>query len=329
MKKLMLTLVFVISLPMTISAEATYSEVVEQGENGQVSTITGNGSQGQGTYTLDHPRFPGVDSKGNVYFLDGSQKTMKLRMWNGSTNKTIIDMKKNKVTAREGEFYSTGLQVIDDTVYFSSNNKVYKLVGDRATELDEGIRTYMKDNRYAYIYRMEQRDGDLVFMFYKKGDYTQYYEYGFASYNLSTKEMTEIFQPLVYANPANFYIHDKGIDIADLTGAIYYHKFFPNKLATHLNTNMGEILDMWYDQDEYLYYVIHQDQAYYKIYRIKGKGTGLGELVAGGASGFTDGVADEVRMDGATDFTWDGTGMIFADVNSNAIRKLWLDSNPL
>lgn len=324
-----LGLVLAVLLSSTAYGEATYSEVVDQGQAGQVSTITGNGIQGQGSYTLDHPRFPGVDSKGTVYFLDGSQKNMKLRKWNGSSNKTVVDMKKNKVTAREGDFYSTGLQIINDTVYFSSEEKVYKLIGDRVTELDENIRTYMKDNHYAYIYRMEQLHDDLVFMFYKKGDYTAYMEYGFAQYNLSTREMTELSPPLQYYNPSNFFIQDKGIDVATLSGSISYLKFFPSKLIDHLNTNMGQILDVWADEDENLYYAINQDQVYYKIYRVHGKGTGLGELVAGGTMGFTDGVADEVRMDYPTDFVWDGTGYVFADVNNNAIRKIWLDSKPL
>jgi hypothetical protein len=329
MKKLLLTMMLVIALPLVTHAESNYSEIVSQGEYGQVSTITGNGTQGQGVYTLDHPRFPGVDSKGNVYFLDGSQKTMKLRKWDGEKNTTLVDMNKNVVTAREGDFYSTGLQVIKDTIYFSSKDKAYKLIGDRVTEIDEGIRTYMKENKYAYIFRMEQMHGDLVFMFYKKGDYTSYYEYGFASWNLSTKTMTDISPPSQYYNPSNFFIQDRGIDIATLSGAIHYEKFFPSQFYDHLNTNMGQILDVWIAEDKNIYYAINQDKVYFKIYRITGKGDDLGELVAGGAMGFRDGVADEVRMDYPTDFTWDGSGMIFADRDNNAIRKIWLDSKPL
>lgn len=310
-------------------AEPTYSQLISKGKAAEVSTITGNGTAGQGAYTLDHPRFPGVDTKGNVYFLDGSQKNKKLRMWDGNTNVTLLDMKKSKVVSREGDFYATGLQIISDYVYFSSEEKVYKYDEGRATELDENISKYMRDHHYAYIFRMEQLHGDLVFMFYKKGDYTSYYEYGFASYNLSNHEMTEISPPFQYANPSNFFIQDKGIDVADLSGAIYYEKFFPKQYYNHLDTNMGEILDVWVDEDESVCYAIHQDKVYYKIYCIKGDVNNLGQFVVGGAAGFTDGVADEVRMDYPTDFVWDGNGYLFADQNNNAIRKLWIDKKPL
>ncbi|MGG2201412.1 hypothetical protein [Paenibacillus validus] len=330
MKRLLLAMSLLLTFPLVTYAENIHSEVLSHGENGQVSTITGNGTQGQGTYTLDHPRFPGADSKGNVYFLDGSQKTMKLRKWDGTKNTTIVDMKKNTVTAREGEFFSTGLQVINDQVYFSSEEKVYKLIGDRVTELDPAIKTWMKDNHYVYIFRMEQYKNDLVLMLFRKGDYTQAREYGFIKYNLNSKEIEEVMPAMQYPNPSNFFMQEKGLSIASLTGAIYYDKFFPLQFKDQLNTNQGGILDVWID-DSYLYHVINKDQTSYEIHRIPigEKGEGLGELVAGGYMGFTDGIADEVRMDYPTDFSWDGTGFLFADRDSNAIRKLWINSKPL
>lgn len=318
-------------LASRVNAEATYAEIVKSGEYGQVSTIAGNGTQGQGAYTLDHPRFPAPDRKGNVYFLDGNQKTMKLRKWDGSRNTTVVDMKKNTVTAREGEFFSTGLEIINGQIYFSSEEKVYKLIGDRVTELDPAIKEWMKENHYVYIFRMEQYKNELVLMLFRKGDYTQAREYGFIKYNPATKAIEEVLPAMQYPNPSNFFMQDKGISVTSLTGAIYYEKFFPRESKDQLSTNEGQILDTWID-DSYVYFAINKDQTQYQIYRnpigARGDYT-LGELVVGGYMGYTDGVADEVRMDYPTDFVWDGSGYVFADRDSNAIRKIWIDSKPL
>lgn len=314
----------------TVHAESTYAETASEGEYGQVTTVVGNGTPSQGTYTLDHPRFPAVASNGNVYFLDGSQKTMKLRMWDGNKNKTIIDMKTNKVTAREGEFFSTGLQIVNDTVYFSSEEKVYKLVGNRATELDSDISRWMKDNHYVYIFRMEQYDNDLILMLFRKGDYTQAREYGFIRYDLGTGEIEEVLPATQFPNPTNFFMQEKGISVTSLTGAIYYEKFFPRTSKDQLNTNQGSILDTWIDDTD-IYYVIQKDKVSFEIRSIPigQRGEGLGTLVAGGYMGYVDGVADEVKMDYPTDFVWDGTGYVFADRENNSIRKIWIDSKPL
>jgi hypothetical protein len=241
----------------------------------------------------------------------------------------LVDTQKNVVTKREGEFFSTGLQIIDDQVYFSSEEKVYKLIGDRVTELDEKIAEYMKDEHYAYIFRMEQYKGDLVLMLFRKGNYALP-EYGFVKYDLDSGELETVLGPGHFPNPSNFFMQEKGISVTSMNGFIFYEKFFPRSSYAQMNTNQGAILDTWIDKDD-IYYVINKDTSKYVIYRNKigTQVSDLGEKVAGGFTGFTDGVADEVRMDYATDFSWDGSGFLFSDRDNNAIRKLWIDSRPL
>jgi hypothetical protein len=305
---------------------AAESNVVKQGEYGEVSTIVGNGTAGQGTYTTDHPRFPASNSKGVVYFLDGDQKNTKLRAWDGKKNKTLVDMKTNKVTRREGEFYTSGLAVVKDKVYFSSKDKAYKLVGDRVTEMTD-IKKWMKDNEYHYIYRMEQEDDDLTFMFWRKN-----WTFGFARYDLQSGDMELLLDAGWYGNPTNFEVLPEGVMIATEGGTVYYEKFFPRESSTIVDTNEGIILDVWADSDKTIYYSLVKDKLK-PVIRMISKDTSNRqndvEVFAGSVQGYVDGVQDEAEMHWPTDFTWDGTGYIFSDRENNAIRKVWIDSKPL
>ncbi len=326
MKRIILiSLAFLVAIGSTAYAEVS-SDVVSHGEYGQVSTIAGNGTAGQGTYTMDHPRYPAPDSKGNVYFIDGSQKTAKLRMWNGSKATTIVDLRKNTVTKREGEFYATGLQIVNRSMFLSSNNKVYKVLGSRMSEIPS-ITRYMKDEKYKYIYRMEQYDGDLILMLWRKN-----WTYAFVRYHISDDSMEEILPAAAYPSPTNFFMQDRGISISTEFGNVWYEKFFPRKSVDQIDTNTGKILDTWITENG-VYFVLLKDQTQVLIYMVPlntvdDTGDDL-VLIAGGPIGFYDGTADEVQMDGATDFVWDGSGYIFADEGSNALRKLWLDEKPL
>ena len=78
-----------------------------------------------------------------------------------------------------------------------------------------------------------------------------------------------------------------------------------------------------------MYYSVMEDKMYNYIYR-NPQGSQLDnlQLVAGNRRGFVDGVRDEVEMDMAIDFIWDGSGYIFADMNNHTIRKLWMDVVP-
>jgi len=314
---------------MNLITERQYSvisEVISQGEDGQVSTIVGTGTAGQGTYTTDHPRFPAPDDKGNIYFVDGKDTGhIKLRMWDGERNHTILDLAKDKVTRREVDFYTTGVQYMGSVLYFSSEEKLYKLAKDRATEIPE-ITRYMKKEHFEYIFRTEQYDGKLILMLWRKN-----WTYAFVSFDPVDKSIDLVLDAQGYPDPTNFFMQGRGISISSETGAVYYEKFFPRKSIDHVDTNMGSVLDTWIDEDENIYYVLFKNKTQYLIYRLPQGAKTLGdeELVAGGPTGFVDGVADQVQMDGATDFTWDGSGMVFADTFNNSIRKLWLDARPL
>jgi hypothetical protein len=321
------TLLAVIATSPVYAKEQIEAEVVSHGENGQVSTIVGNGTAVQGSYTTDHPRFPGSDGKGHIYFLDGDQRHSKLRMFDGKSNATLVDLTKNKVTKEEGEFYTTGLEIVKGSIYFASNNKVYRYVSkDRVTELDGKIKNWMKENQYTYIYRMEQHDGKLILMLWRKN-----WTYGFASYDPKTRTMEEIFDATEQLGATNFFIHSKGIEISTTYGYVYYEKFFPRDSYDHVNINWGKVLDTWLDKEKRIYFVVEQDSNQYIIYRMSpGETIEKNEnVLAGGFMGYTDGFSDEVRMQYPTDFTWDGSGYIFSDRDNNAIRKIWLDTPPL
>lgn len=300
----------------------------DTGEYGEVSTIMGNGAATQGAHTADHPRHPDLDSKGRIYFVDGSQKTAKVRMWDGTKNTTVVDLLTNKVTRREGSmFWSTGLAVIKDTVYVASNTDVYKVTAkDRVTQLDTDIKRYMKNGKYEFIYRMEKFRGNLYLMLRSKNGM-----YGFAMYDLSTKKMSEVLpQTLFPGNPQNFYIDDQRILVSCSGGYIYSERFNPRKSVTVADTNIGGFTDAWYDSDKTLYAVLIKDRVYAQIIAVPASAQELGdeEILAGARRGFQDGVADEAEMDYPTDFIWDGTGFIFADRDNNALRKLWIDTPP-
>lgn len=306
-------------------ALAIESNVVEKGEHLEVSTIVGNGTQGQGDYTVDHPRFPVSDGEGNVYFIDGSQKTAKLRMWDGKKNKTIVDLRKNKVTGREGEFFSTGVAVAGKTVYFSSEEKAYKMIEERVTEVTD-ISKWMKENKFQYIYRMESAKDDLIFMLWRKDD-----RYAFIRYTPEDRNIEELLPARRYGEPLNFELLPEGILISVRGGFLYYEQFFPRKSHTTVDTNEGTITDAWADEDKNIYYSLVKDKVRPTIRIIPQgkKAYNETEDIVGSIAGFVDGIADEVQMDNPMDFSWDGSGYLFSDRESNAIRKLWIDKKPL
>lgn len=325
-----LLMTFVCFVPQMVYAQAfnngkNKEEVKQEHEYGEVTTIIGNGPQDQGDYSLDHPRHVHTDSKGNIYFIDGSQKTAKLRMWDGQKNQTIVDFKKDKVTKREGMFFSTGLAIINDVVYVSSEEDVYKIVGGRATQLDSEIRRYM-DNKYEFIYRMEEYDDDLVLMLRNKSN-----EYAFVRYDLDSGDISELLPPRhYYSNPQNFYIDKDGILVACDSGNLYYVNFFPRRFKLVVDTNVGQIKDAWFDKDDLVHFVMIRDKVHSQVWMLPEDAEELGDQIeiAGSRRGFQDGIADQVEMDIPTDFFWDGSGYLFVDGGNNAIRKLWIDNPP-
>lgn len=315
-------------------AEGITSEVVKHGENGQVSTIVGNGTASQGTYTVEGPRNIAVGSSGLVYFIDGTNAKAKLRVWDGKKNKTLVDLNGDTVAARGGNlFLSSGLAVVDGNIFVSSQKQVY-IVKKNKTESRylsklTSVREYMDTHGYDFIYRMEEYDGDLYLMAAYKGG-NGYSTYGFIKYDPKTKEVEQVLENKVYPESANnFYVDGDGILISFQTGLIQYEGFYPRKSVEVVRTNTGPILDAWTTSTGYLMYSENNDRLYWTIYtRHRSSSDDAEAYVGGDPRGFTDGLYDQVQLDGATDFVWDGSGYLFADKGNHAIRKLWVDTAP-
>lgn len=300
---------------------------IGKGEDGEVTTITGNGTPSQGSYTVEGPRNIAV-SKGLVYFIDGTHEKAKLRVWDGKSNKTYVNLAGDEVAARGGKtFVSTGLAVVDGDVLVSSHRDLYLVKSSKSskylTRLSK-LRDYMDKNGYDYIYRMETYGKDLYFMLAHKSR-----GYGFVKYNIKSKEITVVLNPKVYdTGPNNFYVDKEGILIAFQSGVLGYEKFFPRASIAAIESNEGAFVDMWMGKDNYVYYVMNEDRSKWKIYKRHRSNVEDLTLLAGDRLGYNDGFLDQVEMDGATDFVWDGSGYIFADKGNHAIRKIWLDTAP-
>lgn len=307
----------------------TISEQVTDGLYGQVSTIWGNGIKGQNELHMDHPRKLQIDSKDNIYFVDGNQKTAKLRMFDGEKNTTVVDLVQNRLMDGVGHFYVSGLAIINDNVYISNGEDVYLVENDRITQMDLQIKNWMKDNNFERIYRMEGH-GDYLYMMVQ----SKSYYYAFVRYNIQTRAVEHILKENTYPAPYNFYIYgDNDIFIATEAGYIVWEKIFPRETIVGLNTGdrMDKILDIWIGEDMGMYYSVVEDKIYNYIYKNpKGSSDDNSDLqlVAGNRRGFVDGVKDEVEVDNAIDFIWDGSGYIFADMHNHSIRKLWMDVAP-
>lgn len=306
----------------------TISETTQNGQEGQVSTIWGNGSQGQTETTMDHPRDLQLDSKGNIYFVDGSQQEAKLRMFDGKKNKTVVDLVNNKVIRREGYFASAGMAIIHDIVYISSTYDVYKVVDGRVTQLTPKIKQYMENKRLQNIYRTEKHGDYLYFMFYGKSN-----QYHIARYNIKGGAVEEIIPTKPMPNPYNFYVHgDNEIYISTTTGYVIEEKLFPRETITAWETGdpQTEIADVWIGENDSMYYVQWEDQSKAVVYENPiGISADDVQVVAGARRGFTDGIKDEVEMDEPIDFVWDGSGYIFGDMGNHSIRKLWTKVGPM
>lgn len=305
-------------------------ERVQHGDNWQVSTIVGNGVDKQTDRSVWGPRFPSVDGAGNTYFLDGDQKNLKLRKYNGNRIETIVDMKKDKVMSRYKEWYSTGTAFINGNVYFSTNEDVFRVQGKQAFRLDTGIKEWMKNEDYHYIFRMEQHNNDLYFMMWSKS-----WNWGFAKYDMETQSMELLLWGLYYSDPTNFFVTDEeGFLVSTGSGEIYYedqYGEYSDLLGSMmvLNTNDGKILDVWADDEKTIYFSMQTRRSDVLIRTITKEDSEEVNNMVGSRLGYQDGSYDQVEMDYPTDFVWDGSGYIFADTYNHSIRKLWLDRKPM
>lgn len=312
----------------SVSAGEIKAEVVTRGEYGEVSSIMGNGTGAQGAYTVEGPRNLAYQS-GKIYFVDGTHERAKLRVYDGKKNTTLVNLVTDEVAAKNSEFFvSTGVAVVDREVFISSHRELYlvkssKSKGNYLTRVPK-VKDYMKKNGFDYIYRMESMGNDLYFMLAHKSR-----GYGFIKYSAKTKSVEQVLEVKTYpSGPNNFYVDREGILIAFQSGIVRFESFFPRKSVDVIRTNEGAFVDMWTGKDGYLYYIENRDRVKWIIGQRHRKNTEDESLLAGGRRGYVDGLLDQVEMDGATDFVWDGSGYLFADKGNHAIRKVWLDSGP-
>jgi len=305
-----------------------------QGENNEVTTIIGNGTASQGTYTTEGPRNIEVDN-GLIYFIDGKNDNTWIRVFNGKENEHYAQLAGDPVAGKNSDlFIPTGLAVVDRKMFVSSHVRLYlvkekELKDERYLTHIKTVSNYIDDNGYDYIFRMEEYNNKLYFMLSHKSGGTGYPRYGFVSYDPAKDRVSEVLEIKEYpVSPNNFYVDGDGILLAFHSGVIQYEKFFPRQTIIVEETNRGSFLDAWTTEDGYLHYMILADRVENLIERRHRSEVTSPSLVAGSRRGYVDGIMDQVEMDGATDFIWDGSGYVFADISNHAIRKLWLDAPP-
>jgi hypothetical protein len=311
-----------------VAGSGITSESVQEGQEGQVTTIWGNGTQAQNERNMDTPRDLGVDSKGNIYFVDGNQSTAKLRVFDGTQNKTVVDLVANKITQREGYFASAGLAIIHDNVYISSTEDVFLVKNGRITQFTPKIRAYMDSKRLENIYRIERYKDYLYIMFYSKGK-----QFHIARYNVNGGAVEQIIETKPMSSPYNFYVHGENeIFIASKLGYVIWEVLFPRdtKIAWEFGDPNTEVTDVWIGSNDSMYMVAWADQVKHIVYEnpVGIDASGLMPFI-GSRRGFVDGFNDEVELDYPIDFVWDGTGYLFADMGNHSIRKVWTEVGPM
>jgi hypothetical protein len=304
----------------------TISENIEQGEDGYVSTIAGNGVREQNETSMASPRKLAIDSKGHIWYTDGNQKTAKLRVFDGKKNRTVVDLVDNKLIDKDGQFMVSGLGIIQDNVYISNEKDLYKEQGGHLVQVDFDIKHYMQNHNAEYIYRMRVYKDEIYLMLLGKSRL-----YQFAKYSPKTGEITQITEPRPYAAPYNFFVHeDNEIMIATELGYVVWEQLNPRRTEQiDFGDHQFKVLDVWVDNNRNLYMVTCEEQVKCHVYMDPpGNGFDDTQIIAGGRRGFVDGYMHEVEMDYPMDFVWDGSGYIFGDTGNNSIRKLWWSKAP-
>ena len=305
------------------------SETAEKGEEGQVTTVWGNGTKGQTERSMDHPRDLAIDSKKNIYFIDGGQTSAKLRVFDGEKNKTVVDLVNNKISRRKGYFLATGLVIIHDYVYISNNEDVYMVKEDRITQYTPKIQAYMKNKGLSDIFRLESYKDYLYIMFMNKSR-----QFHIARYDtVKGGAIEEIIPTKPMPSPYNFYVHGENeIFISSSIGYVIWEILFPRqtKVAWEFGDPKTIVSDIWIGSNDSLYMMAWENQVKHVLYE-NPPGIDATALtpVIGSRRGFVDGFEDEVEMDYPTDFIYDGTGFLFADMGNHCIRKLWTNNGPM
>lgn len=296
-----------------------------KGKDQEISTILGTGVANQDETSMANPRKLQVDSKKNIWFIDGNHGETKLRMYNGKTIDTVVDISENTQAKRTSTIVS-GLY-IKDKPYVSTTKEVYSVKGGELYQLDPRIMSTLKKNQMDAIYRMKGVGNKLYILALGKS-----YEFQFFTYDLDTREMKQVTGAETYPDPYNFFVKENEIYVSTKNGYIVRITLSPRetKKIVRWKDPMAAMSDVWIGKDNALYYVVWGNQSSAEIYRDpKGGPKDEYYLVAGSKRGYKDGVEGNAELDYPIDFVWDGSGYLFADTGNHSIRKLWLDVPPL
>lgn len=299
------------------------TEVVKNGEEGQISTIYGNGVMGQDSLHMNHPAYPQVDKKGNIYFIDGDMKHQQVRKFDGKAITTVMNLSNNKLN-RTGEFWTTGLALINQRLYVSDLKQVYVIQDGRIHKAPGDFEKYMEENYLDELWLMKRQGNHIYLMFKLKG---HEYTFSIAEYNEETGGITTLIDRSDYYKPFSFYVDGNEIAVATHLGDIIYERQFPREKGYVYRSGDAQdvITDVWVNKQGELMFSMHnREDAYIKYIDNNGEV----HTIAGGQRGYQDGFSDEVMMDNPMDFIYDGTGYIFVDPGNHALRKLWTNKMP-
>lgn len=309
--------------PMQSFVRPPAAEVVKKGQEGQVTTIFGTGVQGQNEYQMNHPAYLQVDKKNNIYFIDGDRQNQKLRMFDGKKLSTVAELSRSKIN-RTGEFWTTGVALINNQLYVSSTEEIYYVEDGRIHKALGDFEQYKRDWRLGELWRMKRQGDKIYLMIALKG---RAHTFHFAEYHYKTGEFTTIIDRSDYYKPFSFYIQDQWVVVSCHLGDIVAESLFPReKFYVYKSGDSEDIItEVWLTKEEEVMFAGHnRNEAF--IYFLPDHSPL--EKIAGARRGYQDGFRDEVEMDNPMDFVWDGSGYLFVDPGNHVIRKLWTTRKP-
>lgn len=313
-----------ISLPEDDFVLEARAEVVNQGEEFQVSSVIGTGVGDQSENNLYYPAYTQVSDSGEIFFVDGDVKNHKIRKINDGKITTVMDLVNNKLN-NDGQFFATGLIHMGKNLLMVSNSSdIFYIEKDRMHRVPGDVPKYMNDHHLENIWRMKKQGDDLYVMFRLKGHANTYH---IAEYDIETNTLKPIIEKSDYFHPFNFYVDENNIYVATQMGYIFREQLFPKQKTAYYHAKDAKVnvTDLWKTADGQLMFSLH-DGSYAWVMKEEGERNFV--TVVGSKRGYQDGVLDEVMMDNPMDFTYDGSGYIFADPGNHVIRKLWTTLAP-
>jgi hypothetical protein len=304
--------------------EEPTAEVVTSGEENQVSTIFGTGTAAQTETSMYYPAYTQVADNGEIYFVDGDIKDQKIRKISGGKIITVVDLVNNKINDK-GDFYAVGLlHMGKDLLMVADVYDMYYVDGDKIHRVPGDVPKYMEDHQLQHIWRMKKQGDKVYVMFLLKGHSDTYHT---AEYDINTNTLTPIIDRADYNKPSNFYVDGNNIYVAMQLGFIYREQLFPRQTTAYYNAEDSKVvvMDVWKTAGDKLMFSV-MDGVHAWVMKDIGDRDFVN--IGGATRGYQDGVLDEIKMDNPMDFTYDGTGYIFADPGNHVIRKLWTQEGP-